>query len=412
MMNSWKTVPLIALADYINGYAFKPEDHTDEGLPIIRIEQLKDDSAELDHYDKNVPEYNLIHNGDLIFSWSASLFLRIWDRGDAILNQHLFKVIPFPDIDKQYLKYCIEYNLPKLSNSSHGSTMKHITRKELKRFHVSLPSEKKEQAKIAEVLYTIDRAIAQTEALIAKHQRIKTGLMQDLLTRGIDEHGQLRDPSTHRFKSTPLGMIPEEWETGNLYDLTDMQVGFAFKSKDFQDDNGVLLLRGENVGNGKPDWSNPKYLSHELAQNFEDYQLQEGDIIIGMDRTFTKQGCKISFIEKNDLPSLLVQRVGRFVPKSPVGFLRALFSSKEFQSNLQKQEKGMDIPHLSRDEILGTPVRIPSREEMEKIAKVTLSAEVKIIDNKVLLEKLKSIKTGLMQDLLSGRVSVKVLMEG
>jgi type I restriction enzyme S subunit len=207
-------------------------------------------------------------------------------------------------------------------------------------------------------------------------------------------------------------MIPEEWETGNLYDLTDMQVGFAFKSKDFQDDNGVLLLRGENVGNGKPDWSNPKYLSHELAQNFEDYQLQEGDIIIGMDRTFTKQGCKISFIEKNDLPSLLVQRVGRFVPKSPVGFLRALFSSKEFQSNLQKQEKGMDIPHLSRDEILGTPVRIPSREEMEKIAKVTLSAEVKIIDNKVLLEKLKSIKTGLMQDLLSGRVSVKVLMEG
>ena len=68
-----------------------------------------------------------------------------------------------------------------------------------------------EQSKIAEVLSTVDRAIEQTEALIAKQQRIKTGLTQDLLTRGIDEHGNIRSEKTHKFKNSPLGRIPVEW---------------------------------------------------------------------------------------------------------------------------------------------------------------------------------------------------------
>ena len=58
----------------------------------------------------------------------------------------------------------------------------------------------------------MDRAIEQTEALIAKQQRIKAGLLQDLLTRGLDEHGNLRSDVTHQFKDSPLGPIPVEWQ--------------------------------------------------------------------------------------------------------------------------------------------------------------------------------------------------------
>ena len=76
-----------------------------------------------------------------------------------------------------------------------------------------------EQAKIAEVLSTVDRAIEQSEALIAKQQRIKTGLMQDLLTRGIDEGGNLRSEQTHKFKDSPLGQIPVEWDVTLLDSL-------------------------------------------------------------------------------------------------------------------------------------------------------------------------------------------------
>ena len=300
-------------------------------------------------------------------------------------------------VAKNYVSYV---GNPKLMNGVMGD------------IELYLPELKAEQSNIAEVLSTVDRAIEQTEALIAKYHRIKTGLMHDLLTRGIDEHDQLRDPATHKFKNSPLGMIPEEWTAAVLSSITDLQVGYAFKSRDFVDNGGILLLRGDNVGYGQPDWSNPKYLLQNPAKHLKEYFLRDGDIVIGMDRTFTKQGCKISVLRKQDSPALLVQRVGRFLPKAnAVGFLNALLSSLDFQNNLQKQEKGMDIPHLSKDEILSVPVIIPTLREMNEIARIANCLNENLESEKLSLLKFYRLKTGLMQDLLTGKVSVEPLLE-
>ena len=94
-----------------------------------------------------------------------------------------------------------------------------LNKQKLKKILLEYPESEREQAKIAEVLSTVDRAIEETEALIAKQQRIKTGLMQDLLTRGIDEHGNLRSEKTHKFKDSPLGRIPVEWDVTLLDSL-------------------------------------------------------------------------------------------------------------------------------------------------------------------------------------------------
>ena len=90
-MSKWENRTLPQLADFINGYAFKPSDWSKEGLPIIRIEQLKNPEGSYDYYSGFLLPRNLIENGDLVFSWSASLFLRFWKNGKAALNQHLFK---------------------------------------------------------------------------------------------------------------------------------------------------------------------------------------------------------------------------------------------------------------------------------------------------------------------------------
>ncbi|MDA9779076.1 restriction endonuclease subunit S [Rubripirellula sp.] len=147
---------------------------------------------------------------------------------------------------------------------SGGSTRQRISRTNLGTIAILVPENKSEQAKIAEILSTVDRAIEQTEALIAKQQRIKTGLMQDLLTRGIDEHGNLRSPETHPFKDSPLGRIPVEWDARELSEVVDLRVGYAFKSSWFAED-GVRLLRGENVGTGKADWKDTQSLPHHKA---------------------------------------------------------------------------------------------------------------------------------------------------
>lgn len=138
-VEGWKNKKLIDLADYINGYAFKPDDWVKDGLPIIRIEQLKNPHASADYFSGRLPAKNVIENEDLIFSWSASLFLRIWKHGRAALNQHLFKVVEKEGVDRVFLKNFIEFYLPELTKASHGSTMQHITRKELERFDAPVP---------------------------------------------------------------------------------------------------------------------------------------------------------------------------------------------------------------------------------------------------------------------------------
>ena len=101
MTVAWNVRSVASLATYVNGYPFKPEDHSDEGLPIVRIRQLNDPSAECDYFGGYVPARNHIRNGDLIFSWSGSLSVGVWDRGHALLNQHLFKVLPNPYVYKR-----------------------------------------------------------------------------------------------------------------------------------------------------------------------------------------------------------------------------------------------------------------------------------------------------------------------
>jgi len=266
-MIDWELRKLIDLAEYLNGYAFAPEDWGAEGLPIIRIEQLKNPNAPTDFYGGKLPEKNIINDGDLIFSWSASLFLRIWTHGKGALNQHLFKVVEKKGVDRAFLRAFIEFYLPELTKASHGSTMQHITRKELDRFTALFPNDETEQKNIATIIGRLDQAIEQTQAIIAKQQRIKTGLMQDLLTKGIDENGNIRSEATHEFKDSPLGRIPVEWKLkllGDVVDIIDPNPSHRYPSST---DSGVPIVSTENfVGVNDYDMSRAEKVHIEVFE--------------------------------------------------------------------------------------------------------------------------------------------------
>ncbi|MCP4628432.1 MAG: hypothetical protein GY850_33715 [bacterium] len=124
----------------------------------------------------------------------------------------------------EFTYYNVQFNIDKVKNLGEGTIFAEISKTALSTGELSFPTSKPEQTKIAEILSTVDRAIEQTEALIAKQQRIKTGLMQDLLTRGIDEHGNLRSEQTHEFKDSPLGRIPVEWEVVEVKKICSLLV--------------------------------------------------------------------------------------------------------------------------------------------------------------------------------------------
>jgi type I restriction enzyme, S subunit len=143
-----------------------------------------------------------------------------------------------------------------------------------------------EQTKIAEVLSTVDRAIEQTEALIAKQQRIKTGLMQDLLTRGIDEHGNLRSEETHDFKDTPLGRIPVEWEVKSLDQLTTRIVDGVHHTPTYVDSGIPFIVITDLTGSSDISFSNTRFVSLRDHREFSKRaDPKTGDVLVTKDGT-------------------------------------------------------------------------------------------------------------------------------
>lgn len=117
------------VATYINGFAFKPDDWSEEGLPIIRIQDLTGNSYQMNRYagDYN-PKYE-VNRGDVLISWSASLGVYVWQGERALLNQHIFKVVfDKCEVDKSFYVHQVAAILEKAASQAHGATMKHLTK--------------------------------------------------------------------------------------------------------------------------------------------------------------------------------------------------------------------------------------------------------------------------------------------
>lgn len=145
-MNDWPLRPVASLGEYVNGYPFKPDQHGSDGRLIVRIRQLNDPEADADFFDGHVPLRNHIDTGDLIFSWSGSLCVAVWDRGPAYLNQHLFKVLAGPGIDQVWLRWALDYAVELFEPFMHGSAMTHITKPMMRAVRVPVPPVEQQRA--------------------------------------------------------------------------------------------------------------------------------------------------------------------------------------------------------------------------------------------------------------------------
>ena len=249
------------IATYVNGYAFKPEDRGSEGLPIIRIQDLTGNSYDLGFYNGDYPEKIEINDGDVLISWSASLGIYVWNRGKALLNQHIFKVaFDKIDIDKSYFVYAVRRKLDEMASKTHGATMKHIVKKDFDATQIPYPS-LEEQVEIAANLDRISRIIeARKEELEKLDELIKA--------RFVELFG---DENNSRG-----------WNTVKIEDVADVQVGVVIKPTQYYTDesNGIKAFRSLNIGAGyikDTDWV---YFSPEGHQKNSKSILKEDDLLI------------------------------------------------------------------------------------------------------------------------------------
>ncbi|GMT97082.1 restriction endonuclease subunit S [Corallococcus caeni] len=164
--------------------------------------------------------------------------------------------------------------------------------------------------------------------------------------------------------------LPSTWELTSVARVAELQPGYAFKSSWFSA-QGIRLLRGTNIVPGATRWEDTVHLSEERRREFSEYELRAGDLVIAMDRPFVSAGLKIARLTSKDVPSLLLQRVGRFRLGNAIyeDFLLAYLNSDHFKSHIRDQATGTQLPHISGNDIESAPLPLPPLAEQEQISR-------------------------------------------
>jgi type I restriction enzyme, S subunit len=283
-----------------------------------------------------------------------------------------------------------------------------LNKEKLKKITFEYPTSTVEQTKIAEILSTVDRAIEQTEALIAKQQRIKTGLMQDLLTRGIDEHGNLRSEQTHKFKDSLLGRIPVEWEEMKLSEATSKLITYGIVQPGGHVPDGVPFVQTKDLTRGQLESRLMDRTSHYIHAAYQRSAIHTGDIVIGI-------RASVGFVAEvpAELNSANISRgVARLSPsKRLLGrYLYWIVQAAHIQNSIKMEIKGSTYPEITLPALRNILIPVPNTGEQDKVAKSLDNSGKYIRHTEIRLTKLRSLKTALMQDLLTGKKRVTTLL--
>lgn len=171
---------------------------------------------------------------------------------------------------------------------------------------------------------------------------------------------QLRDVTALKAKALEaiFGSVSDKQPIGSAAKL---QSGYAFKSESFRT-NGVRLLRNANILPGKVYWDEAVFLNEGDAAKYPSYVLNDGDVLISLDRPIIASGIKVARVGSDDLPALLVQRVGRFIldpKKLDADYLYAYLQTEMFISEITGHDQSLGVPHISPSQVENIEIPMP-----------------------------------------------------
>jgi len=260
-MSKWEMVRLGDAASYINGYPFKPSDWTTKGLPIIRIQNLTESSNVTNYYDKPYDTRYEVNSGDILISWSASLGVYEWRKEKALLNQHIFKVVfEKLDYDKKFFMYTVGQKIKDMTQFTHGSTMRHITKKYFDEILIPHPPISIQQ----NIANTLDLA----SILIEKRKEQIIKLDQLVKSQFIEMFG---DPVTN-----PMG-----WERKTLEDITTKITDGKHGGCEITQGTGYYFVGAREIYDNKIHYhSAPEINYEEFIKDYRRCNLEQGNFVI------------------------------------------------------------------------------------------------------------------------------------
>ena len=354
----------------------------------------------------------LVKRGTVLMSFKLSLGRMAYAGCDLFTNEAIAAFLVNEKIRSDYLFYCLP-NSVRLAATDVAIKGATLNKESLKKLRIPYPS-RDIQRKIVAILTSIDTAIEKTEALIAKYQQIKAGLMHDLFTRGVLPNGQLRPPreqAPELYQETAIGWIPRGWRLANLRScLRENPTNGIYKSAD-QIGEGNLMV-------GQTAFTTERSVDFALcrrglvdANDLRRYGLAKDDILVT--RVFaTVQGVGLpTLVPDLSEPAVFESNMMRLKVDSATVLPRLLFEWLRGQQARRFIHGGANASNQSsvnQGVLNPLPIPLPNITEQSLLAKRIEGLDQRYAIEHAGLEKLRRQKLGLMQDLLTGKVQVKV----
>lgn len=365
-MENWKSSELAKVCQFINR-GISPAYLEAGGVAVLNQKCVRNHAVNFDlcrRHDaakKKVTPERFLRAGDvLINSTGTGTLGRVAQLRDdppepTTVDSHVTIVRPTPGLFHPeffgYALVAIEEQIQEGGEGCGGQT--ELSRTKLAEgYRVSFPADQNEQRRIVAILDEAFEGIATARANAERNLQNAHAMFESALDAAVLNCGS-------GFVDTTLGAE------------ADLVAGYAFSSSGYTDAvGGVRLLRGDNIMQGHLRWDDAKYWPAADAGSYTRFALQEGDVVLAMDRPWVKAGLKRAQIGPDDLPCLQLQRTARLRPRlrMDVGFLYHLTGSRAFSRHLLSVQTGLGVPHISGKQIENFRLMLPSPNEQQAIA--------------------------------------------
>jgi type I restriction enzyme S subunit len=328
-------------------------------------------------------------------------------------NQGFKNIIPNAKTDSLFAYYLVGMLCPEMERFASGTTFLEISKSDFMRIRAVRPR-LREQQPIATILDALDNLIAKTEAVIEKIMQVRAGMVHDLLTRGFDENGLLRDPVAHpdQFKSTDLGLVPRSWRTVPLGACSELVTSGSRGWAAYYSQVGPLFLRIANLTRDSIDLrlEDVVRVTPPLGTEGARTEVRPGDILISITADLGIVGVipeqfEGAYVNQHialvRLTAGLCPRwVGRYLASGPASVAFRRFNDVGAKA-------GMNLPAIE-----SLPIAIPPLNEQCFTTLVLDLIDVQIRKERSALKKIRELKVGLLTDLITGRVRIPESMQG
>lgn len=359
---------------------------------------------------------NVVRSGNLLLVTRTGVGKIAIAPCDIAISQDITGVyLDETQAEANYIYYLMQRGVEELKKLNQGTSINGIIRSDLEKYEIIIPLLLSEQKRIAALLGTIDNTIQNAEALIAKYQQIKAGLIHDLFTRGVTNDGKLRPPreeTPELYKKSPIGWIPKEWDALRLGSILRDAGGYLqtgpfgsqLHAHEYRE-SGIPVVMPQDIENGCISTAAIARIDETRANTLARHRLRQGDIIIAR-RGELSRAASITFNEEGWIcgTGCFLLRLGgsRLLPE----FVANVYRHDIIQRQIAGRAVGTTMSSLNNDVMGALFFPYIEPEEQQRITGRLAACDNHITALESDKSKLLMKKQGLMYDLLTGRMRV------